>query len=65
MFGKKKNKEDLQKKYNIPTTLSGTSTIQELEVIRQNEPNKRVTVIRDADGEVMMVSERDLFLDIF
>lgn len=65
MFGKNKKKEDLQKKYNIPTTLKGTSTIQNLEVIRQNEPNKRVTVIRDANGEVMMISERDLILDIF
>lgn len=65
MFGKNKKKEDLQKKYNIPTISKGTSTIQNLEVIRQNEPNKRVTVIRNADGEIMMISERDLILDIF
>lgn len=66
MFDDKNNTKDLQDKYNIPTRLVGSSSlIQNLEVLRDNEPNKRVTVIRDADGNIMSISERDLWLDIF
>ena len=67
MFGKKNNEaQELMKKYGIPVRVEpGTSTITNFDVLREEGSNKRVTVIRDADGEVMMVTERDLHLGIF
>ena len=60
-----KTAQELIKKYNIPVKTTSSSTITNFDVLRESGPNKRVTVIRDADGEIMCVSERDLILDIF
>ena len=39
--------------------------IQNITVLSKSGKNKKVTIVRNANGEITSVSERDLFLDIF
>lgn len=39
--------------------------IQNITVFSKDGKNKKVTIVRNANGEITSVSERDLFLDIF
>ena len=39
--------------------------IQNVTVISKSGKNKRVTIVRNANGEITSVTERDLILDLF
>ena len=60
----KNEAQELIKKYNIPVKSTG-ATITQFDVIRSDGPNKNISIIRDADVNIMQITERDLYHDLF